>query len=877
MSSNPSLYRYVDFIGGNILDASNVTLLQTILEGRSASAVNGITGMAQLFAQGTLLNCVFNITGSTIVMTHANASYPIFVLVNDRFESLGNTVTIAGSQPGSGIVNLYLNWAWNQVTSATDPSFLDGITGEPTIQAGQLALDVDWADTHGSPSPTQFAINSSPIVLAIFNMSATPNVTVTYINGVLPYAQGNPNQAGLVALTDDSGLAVGSTDPRLSDERVPAPGSVYSSSVAGLLVTGLKSSGYPAWLPGLAAPGAQVVDSAGNLETCIGTVITAQAVVPWIPADIPATLVTDLYYNNVPGGPAWGWNPVIGNLTLQIISNNVGSALWWAWRNGGPAGVPAYSPTAFVAFTLTGVTVSGNSAIYAGAITGTIGSEPITGAGNALAGLRFTIAGFTNPGNNGIELLCTASTATSLTLTNQYAVPEGPGTYTATLNQGGITSDDLIYSTQSQTVTQALDALNAGLAGSGTVKSVFGRTGIVVAQAGDYTASQVGAAPASHVGLQLGLPASHPASVTSNTGGFTVNEGVGALSGDAVALLDSSSARKAALTHTGDIYSLLANAANAQGKDGSGTSPAVYRGTLGLMSLIANVLAEHVNYNSHGSNNPHNLDAADIGAASETYVNTTVAGIISDVTAYTDAKTNISIRIVTTPGPTFPNDLINPAGGTVTGQPGLPHNAPGQAAIAYPSTSASITYVIVNFGGFFEIAFGNGVYAGTQQVALPEATGWSGTNFYASASLSFAMNITYDTKGNYYEAVVNDSTRIVKVIGTADDSHNYVWNGIAAVTAIAWRNLTANALIISAFDTTTQTFNQGSVGNAVQIQGRNFGSSGTLSFNGHAASISGYSSTSITCTIPAGATTGNITVTPTGGTSVNSPFVFTIV
>ncbi len=134
MSSNPSLYRYVDFIGGNILDASNVTLLQTILEGRSASAVNGITGMAQLFAQGTLLNCVFNISGSTIVMTYANPSYPIYVLVNDRFESLGNTVTIAGSQPGSGIVNLYLNSA---LVRALRPGGADlGLTDEHAVGRG---------------------------------------------------------------------------------------------------------------------------------------------------------------------------------------------------------------------------------------------------------------------------------------------------------------------------------------------------------------------------------------------------------------------------------------------------------------------------------------------------------------------------------------------------------------------------------------------------------------------------------------------------------------------------------------------------------------------------------------------------------------------
>jgi hypothetical protein len=770
-----------------------------------------------------------------------------------------------------------LNWSWDQKTSSDDPSFIDGITGEPTIQAGQLNLDVDWTDTHGSPSPTQFAKNSSAIVLAIFDMSATPNVTVTYINGVLPYAQGNPNQAGLVALTDTTGLAVGTTDARVHDPRVPAPLSVETGSVAQLIQTGLQASSYPTWVAGLAAPGAKVVDSNGNLQICSTTQTGPQLISPYLPAHIPATAVTDLIA--VTAGPTYtlgGWNTNVGGVTWQAISNSPPtSSVEWIWTNAGPANLPAYDPAAFVTFSLSSVSVAGSVVTYNGAITGTIGSESVSGAGDFFVGYRFTVAGFTNVGNNGVELLCTSSSATTLILTNPYAVDEVTGA-TATLNQGGISSDVLIYKTKKETITAALDALFAASGGSAGVVSFNGRFGVVTAQAGDYTASQVGAAPASHVGQQLGLGTSHPASVTSDTGGFTVNEATTSVSGDAAVLLSNTNVRKAALTHSGDLYSLLANAANAQGLNGTG-GPATYRGTLGLMSLIANVLAEHVNYNSHGNNNPHGLSAADIGAASETYVNTTVSGIISDVTAYTDAKTNISVRVVTTPGPSFPGDSINPGGGTITGQPGLPHNPTGQADVAYPSTSASITYVIINFGGFFEIAFGHGVYAGTQQVALPEATGWSSTNFYASASLSFAMNITYDTKGNYYEAVVNNSTRIVKVIGTADESHQYVFNGIAAVSAVAWRNLTANALIISAFDTTTQTFNQGSVGNTVQIQGRNFGSSGTFAFNGHAAAISGYSSTSITCTIPAGATTGVLTVTPTGGTPVNSPFVFTIV
>ena len=59
-----------------------------------------------------------------------------------------------------------------------------------------------------------------------------------------------------------------------------------------------------------------------------------------------------------------------------------------------------------------GVATSG-STVYAGTITG--------GASNAYVGLKFTVAGFTNTANDGL-FICTASTSTTLTLTNSKGV-----------------------------------------------------------------------------------------------------------------------------------------------------------------------------------------------------------------------------------------------------------------------------------------------------------------------------------------------------------------------------------------------------------------------------------------------------------------------
>lgn len=60
-------------------------------------------------------------------------------------------------------------------------------------------------------------------------------------------------------------------------------------------------------------------------------------------------------------------------------------------------------------------TAASGSTIYTGTIT--------NGANNALAGQSFVVSGFTNAGNNG-SFICTASTATSMTLTNSGGVAE---------------------------------------------------------------------------------------------------------------------------------------------------------------------------------------------------------------------------------------------------------------------------------------------------------------------------------------------------------------------------------------------------------------------------------------------------------------------
>ena len=64
----------------------------------------------------------------------------------------------------------------------------------------------------------------------------------------------------------------------------------------------------------------------------------------------------------------------------------------------------------------------------------------------------------------------------------------------------------------------------------------------------------------------------------------------------------------------------------------------------------------------------------------------------------------------------------------------------------------------------------------------------------------------------------------------------------------------------------------GSVGSPLTITGANFGSSGTVTFNGTVAAVTSWSATNIATSVPSGAITGNVVVTVNGAASNGMPF-----
>jgi RHS repeat-associated protein len=81
--------------------------------------------------------------------------------------------------------------------------------------------------------------------------------------------------------------------------------------------------------------------------------------------------------------------------------------------------------------------------------------------------------------------------------------------------------------------------------------------------------------------------------------------------------------------------------------------------------------------------------------------------------------------------------------------------------------------------------------------------------------------------------------------------------------------------VVSAPSITSLSITTGAVGATVLITGTNFGSSqgsGTVKFNGTPATVTSWSATSITVTVPTGATTGNVVVFASGVNSNGSSF-----
>lgn len=146
----------------------------------------------------------------------------------------------------------------------------------------------------------------------------------------------------------------------------------------------------------------------------------------------------------------------------------------------------------------------------------------------------------------------------------------------------------------------------------------------------------------------------------------------------------------------------------------------------------------------------------------------------------------------------------------------------------------------------------------------PNATVTANNNTTVNFSLTDAAN------NNPIKYVYDELGRLVAVIDPAGDTARYTYDSVGNLLSISRQSST----LVSILEFTPKI---GLAGTVVTIYGTGFSttpSSNTVTFNGTAAVVSSSSETQIVTTVPAGATTGLISVTTSAGSdSSDVPFV----
>jgi YD repeat-containing protein len=147
-------------------------------------------------------------------------------------------------------------------------------------------------------------------------------------------------------------------------------------------------------------------------------------------------------------------------------------------------------------------------------------------------------------------------------------------------------------------------------------------------------------------------------------------------------------------------------------------------------------------------------------------------------------------------------------------------------------------------------------------VALMVLATWSWLSFPLTIPYSQAASVNY---------VYDDAGRLIAVIDPAGDTARYTYDAVGNLLEIT----RYSSALISLLDFTPKS---GPIGTVVTIYGTGFrptANDNTVTFNGVVAGVTSATATQLVTSVPAGATTGPITVTtPTG--SATSSAVFTV-
>ena len=307
---------------------------------------------------------------------------------------------------------------------------------------------------------------------------------------------------------------------------------------------------------------------------------------------------------------------------------------------------------------------------------------------------------------------------------------------------------------------------------------------------------------------------------------------------------------------------------------------------------IASQTTTAVTYNANGASGSAVITATSVTDITKTFTVTITVTAVPAITTTTLPAgvegTAYSQAIAKTGGAgavtfsisagTLPAGLTLSGAGTISGKPTGPNGTANftvkvtDSSTMTPMTAIQALSILVNLPpapAITTTTLPPGI-AGTAYSQMVAATGFGALTFTTSAG-AVPPGLTLSSAGLISGTPTTpNATSNFTVMVT--DSSNPVQTATQALSILI--NLPPPPTI------TSLSQNAGTVGASITITGTNFGTaqgSSAVTFNGTAAAAaSAWSATSITVTVPVGATTGNVVVTVSGQASNGSPFTIVL-
>ena len=279
MAGNAAYFRYVNYIATRVLNASELDTQQQIDRLVNSTDVPMAYELNAIYKTGALLNVQVNMDGTTAILTPINVTFPMLVFVRGVWEIFTTDPIALGTS-----TTVFLNYlVVSQVQDGTD------------AEMAEMQISLGLTDTSGIPNgsavPTQLERNPSPIpLLAFTNVSGV--ATYTPVDQTYPWSRGSNVQSGIVSLTTgtSNGAATASDDPVNTNQRVPTAGSINTSKVQSVILSGTTNAdGTPNVNPTATGQGGIQAD---HLIYVTGTQ-TVEAAIQTVTANV-ATFIAEL-------------------------------------------------------------------------------------------------------------------------------------------------------------------------------------------------------------------------------------------------------------------------------------------------------------------------------------------------------------------------------------------------------------------------------------------------------------------------------------------------------------------------------------------------------------------------------------------------------